>query len=247
MRAFLLVFIGAALAACSDDVPPAAGSADADSLLAAARPEAFEAAFEALAARDALVELAVTERDASGAVVGEAAFRLQRTPAGTRVLRQSGTGTLEASPDSAPRLGNPLDTALPTDPPYTDPASRDQYRRDVLGDTTIGGRALRRAEATLANAEAEQGVRHVVAAVDPATGHPVLIEVDRAANSAVYDEASRVRVELADVAGTWLPRRILTDSRTDVPLAPPRRVRAEWTVLEVDGQPLGTAARGTGR
>ncbi len=233
---FLLVLF---LAACEAGSPSAAASdAEADRLLASADPATIDAAFEALAARTVLADLTVTQSDGDGQTLGTTTARVEVTPDGARVLRQSGDGALATPPDEPPRFRNPLDTALPDDPPYADPASRDQYRRAVVGDTVVAGRRLQVVEAVLADAEAEQGVRRVRAAVDAETGRPVTLAVDRAATSAVYDERSHVRVELAPVGSAWLPRTVETDTWTDVPLAPARRVRAVWTVLSVDGRPL---------
>ncbi len=218
---------------------PAATSADteADRLLAAVTPGAVDAAFDALASRTAQADLTVTESEGAGTRVGETTVRLLLTPGDPRVLDRSGAGTLADTSNVPPRLRNPLDTALPDDPPYVDPASRDQYRRAIVGDTVVAGRRLRVVEAVLADAEAEQGVRRVRAAVDPETGRAVTVVVDRAAASAVYDEQSRVRVELAPAeAGVWLPHIVETDAQTDVPLAPVRRIRTLW-IVRLDAAP----------
>ena len=80
----------------------------------------------------------------------------------------------------------------------------------------------------------EHGVRRVWAAVDGA-GRLGAVEVERRADSAIYAETSRVRVDLRPTPEGWLPRRVLTDTRTDVPLSAPTRVRAEWTVRAQPG------------
>ena len=71
-----------------------------------------------------------------------------------------------------------------------------------------------------------------------ARGEVGAIEVDRRSDSAVYDESSRVRVDLAPGPGGWVPRRVVTDTRTDVPLSDPAHVRTVWTVREVAGRPV---------
>lgn len=240
MRLTLALFFALSLAACEADAPSAdTPDSEADRLLARVAPDAFAPAFDALDTRDVVADLTVTE-DSAGVEIGATTLRLQLTPEEARLLRQTRTGTLaEPSDDAAPRLRNPIQTALPDDPPYIAPASRDQYRRSVVGDTVVAGRRLRVVEAVLAEAGAEQGVRRVRAAVEPSSGQPVVVEVERTASSAVYDEQSRVRVELAPADGAWLPRHVETDTRTDVPLSPARRVRTAWTVMSVDGRPIG--------
>lgn len=243
MRLALLLVASLFAAACGSDAPAGvSASPEADRLLAAVDPASFAEAFEALADRDAVVRLGVAELDGSGQPIGLSRLRLQLTPRGARVLRQSGRGSLAEPAAEVPRFLNPIDTALPDAAPYADPATRDQYRRAVVGDTMVAGRRLRVIEAVLADPDAEQGVRRVRAAVDPETEQPVVIEVDRAAQSAVYDEQSHVRVELAPNGQTWLPHRVETDTRTDVPLAAPRRIRTVWTMLSVGAGPLTAEA-----
>ena len=224
MRPALVLLLG--LAACTPDAPADGSPTDADRLLARVAPAALAPAFAALDARDVTADLVVALASDEGAP-SERRYALRQ---------RDGEATTEDGP--APRLQDPLAAALPEDPPYADPASRDQYRRAVVGDTVVGGRRLALVEAVLTDPDAEQGVRRVRAAVDPASGQPIVVTVHRALSSAVFDEQSRVSVELMPDGDGWLPRRVETDTRTDVPLSPGRRVRTEWTVTSVDGRPL---------
>lgn len=224
-----------ALAACSAEAPPAPASdaaTEADRLLADVDRQAVAAAFDRAQRLGYTARLVVTEEDAGGRPVGREALTVRATPRAVDVASREATGTLaDTEAEEAPRLRDPLATALSDDPPYLDPSIRDQYRRAVVGDTVVAGRRLALVEAALVDEETEQSVRRVRAAVDPETGRPFVVEVERAMTSAVYDETSRVRVALAPgPGGALLPRSVETDARVDVPLAPPRRLRTEWTV-----------------
>lgn len=203
---------------CAPDEAPVAEPSEADRLLARVTETAVADAFARLDALDYTATLETTTGDSTTALA-------VRSEGGT--VRAAGG----AAAEEPPRPRDPIGPALPAEPPFVDPASRDQYRRTVVGDTVVAGRRLRLVEAVLTDAEAEQQVRRVRAAVEPETARPVVVEVERAADSAVYTESSRVRVALAPgPGGAWLPRRVTTDTRTDVPLADPVRVRTEWTV-----------------
>ena len=239
-----LLALLALLAACSTDVAPAPDRApsEADRLLAAVDREAVAEAFARAQRVGYTARLVVTEESADGARLGRESLAVRATPRGLAVEGRQRAGTLAAAEpdDGAPRLRSPLETALSEDPPYLDPAVRDQYRRAVLGDTTVAGRRLTLVEAVLTDPGTEQAVRRVRAAVDPGSGRPAVVEVDRVARSAVYDETSRVRVTLAPgPGGAWLPHTVETDALVDVPLAPARRVRTAWTVTSVGGAPVG--------
>ncbi|WP_412060463.1 hypothetical protein [Rubrivirga sp. IMCC45206] len=228
MRLLALAFL---LAACADAPEPVAAPADADALalLEAVDGDAFADAFAALDAAGYRARLTVDADPPAGATVIVA-------PTGDVTLDDV-TGAL----DGTPRLRDVVVQALSSDPPYLDPAAREHYRIAVVGDTTIGDVAFRIVEAVLADPASELGVRRVRAAVTEG-GLVGAIEIDRAADSMLFDEASRVTVGLAPYAGGWVPRRVVTESRTDVPLSEPRRVRAEWTV-EAVGVPQGGLAR----
>ncbi|MDT0632086.1 hypothetical protein [Rubrivirga litoralis] len=226
--AFVLL---SAVGGCAADAPPAAAPSEADRLLANVTQDALAGAFARLDSAGYVADLDVTQRDAGGAAVGEAALTVRSAGGAVRVEERRGTGTLAEPSDDPPRLRDPIGSALPSEPAFVDPASREQYRRAVVGDTVVAGRALRLVEAVLIDTTAEQAVRRVRAAVDPQTARPVVVEVERRADSVVYTEASRVRVALAPGrGGAWLPREVETDTRTDVPLAEPVRLRTAWTV-----------------
>ena len=240
MRAPLALLVLLSIVGCEAEPPEARGPlGEADRLLAAVEPSTLASAFDALGRRTVVADLTVTR---AGEARGGHTMRLALSGGTSRILQQNGTGSLAApSADDPPRLHDPLASALPDAPPFSDPASRDQYRRAVVGDTVVAGRRLRIVEAVLSDSEAEQGVRRVRAAVDPETGQLAVVEVDRRAASAVYDEQSRVRVELVPLAyATWVPARVVTETATDVPLAPERRVRTVWEVVSVDGRPVRT-------
>ena len=228
-RSACLALVLAAAGCGTDAAPPP--DTEADRLLANVTGDAFAAAFDRLEAQGYTADLAVMQRDASGSEVGRSAVTVRVEGGAVRVERRRGTGTLAEPADRPPRLRDPLGAALPAEPAFVDPASRDQYRRAAAGDTVVAGRRLRLVEAVLLDGDAEQQVRRVRAAVEPETARPVVVEVERRADSAVYAEASRVRVALAPgPGGAWLPRTVETDTRTDVPLADPVRLRTAWTV-----------------
>lgn len=225
MRLLALAFL---LAACADAPAPAPRASDAAALalLESVDGDAFADAFAALDAAGYRARLVVEADPPAGATV---------------IVGPTGDVTLEdvtGAIDGTPRLRDVVAQALSSDPPYLDPAAREAYRLSVVGDTTIGDVAFRIVEAVLADPSSELGVRRVRAAVTEG-GLVGAIEVDRAAASALFDEDSRVVVGLAPHAGGWVPRRVVTESRTDVPLSEPRHVRAEWTVEAVGGAQSG--------
>ncbi len=219
----------------------AAGCADPDPAPPPADPEALRLleAVDASSVADAFAdldgipyeaELAVTHSVPGGHPAAAELLVLAHDADGTRVVMGTPAG------DEPPQLRDPIASALPDDPPYVDPVAREAYRLAVVGDTTIGGVGFRLVEAVLTDTTAEQGVRRVWAAV---TGGGLVgaIEVERRADSPIYTERSRVRVDLAPHAGGWVPRRVVTDAATDVPLSEASRVRTEWTV-----RPTGAGA-----
>lgn len=218
-------------------------AAEADRLLDAVDQSAVTAAFEEAARLGYTADLAVVVLDGADAPIGTEALTLRLMPRGMEIADRQRDGVLAGdAPDETPRLRDPLQTALSEDPPFLSPSTRDQYRRTVVGDTVVAGRRLALVEAVLTDEAAEQSVRRVRAAVDSASGQPVVVDVHRRAASTVYDETSRVRVTLAPGAdGRWLPRSVETDARVDVPLSPARRVRTTWTVRDVGGSPFPMA------
>ena len=222
VRPLVLAAVGCALfAGCADPDPaPPPASAEALRLLESVDASAVADAFADLDALGYRADLTVT-------TLGP-----DRQPVGRETATVVHDGTPSAEPPDAegtPRLVDPIASALSEDPPYVDPVAREAYRLAVVGDTTLGGVRFRLVEATLTDPDAEQGVRRVWAAVADG-GRVGAIEVDRRAESAIYTEASRVRVDLAPHAGGWIPRRVVADTRTDVPLSDPAHVRTEWTI-----------------
>ena len=231
MTVRLALVLSLLAAGCAADVAPAGSLSEADRLLANVTQDAVAGAFARLDSLGYAADLDVTQRDDAGGVVGRAAVAVRARGGAVAVERRTGTGTLAEPAEAAPRLRDPMGGALPTEPAFVDPASRDQYRRTVVGDTTVAGRRLRLVEAVLVDGEGEQQVRRVRAAVEPESARPVVVEVERAADSVVYTETSRARVALAPgPGGAWLPRSVETETRTDVPLADPVRLRTAWTV-----------------
>jgi hypothetical protein len=212
----------------------ATGCADPDPAPPPADPEALRLleAVDASAVADAFADLdglayeaeLTVESSASGGPSAERSlFAFVHDADGTRLVAGA------PGADEAPRLRDPVASALPDDPPYVDPVAREAYRLAVVGDTTIGGVGFRLVEAVLTDTTAEQGVRRVWAAVTEG-GRVGAIEVERRADAAIYTERSRVRVDLSPHAGGWIPHRVETDAATDVPLSEPSRVRTEWSI-----------------
>ena len=216
VRPLALALCAAVLAGCADTDPaPPPSSPEALRLLEAVDASAVADAFAALDALAYRADLVVTTLDADRQPVDRE----------TTTLVHDGSG--DAS--ETPALHDVVASALSDDPPYVDPVARAAYRLAVVGDTTIGDVAFRLVEAVLTDPEAELSVARVWAAVADG-GRVGAIEVERRAASAIYTEASRVRVDLAPHAGGWIPRHVVTDTRTDVPLSDPTHVRTEWTV-----------------
>ena len=240
MRVRLSVCLVLLAAGCTADGPAGAvADTEADRLLAAVVASAVAPAFERAGRYRADVEVSVYD---AHVVAGHETATVVEDGDSVRVLDRTARGVLAGDDGGRPRLRDPIGPALPQDPPYLDPAVREAYRVAVLGDTAIGGAAFRRVEAVLTDGARQLGVRRVWAAVG-AGGQIGAIEVDRQSESAIYDETSRVRVDLAPGPDGWVPRRVVTDTRTDVPLSEPARVRTVWTVREVDGQPVRRRGR----
>ena len=228
---------------CADDAPaPAPADTEADRLLAAVVSSAVAPAFERARTHRADVTISVydvpaSRPDGAHVVAGQETATVVQAGDSVRVTDRTASGTLSGDDGATPRLRDPIAPALPQDPPYLDPSVRDAYRASVLGDTTIAGTPFRRVQAVLVDESRQLGVRRVWAAVG-ADGQVGAIEVRRETDSVLYDETSRVRVDLAPGPSGWVPRRVVTDTRTDVPLSDPAHVRTVWTVREVDGQPV---------
>ena len=224
-----LLLLALLLVGCADPAPGALdGDPEALRLLAFVDASAVADAFADLDSTAYDADLVVTQFAPDGSTVGRETVTLQRRPGGTTVER-AGTGTLADDDSEAPTLSDPIAQALSDDPPYLDPVAGEAYRRTVLGDTTIGGARFRLVEAVLTDADSELGVRRVWAAVAEG-GRVAAIEVERHTQSVLFDEDSRVRVDLAPHAGGWAPRTLTTDTQTDVPLSGAAHVRTEWAV-----------------
>ena len=237
---FLVCLLLVVSAGCADDERAAtAPDTEADRLLAAVVAGAVAPAFARAQRYRADVEVSVYD---AHVVAGHETATVVQDGDSVRVLDRTARGVLAGDGADGPRLRDPIGPALPQDPPYLDPSVREAYRTAVLGDTTIAGAAFRTVEAVLTDEARELGVRRVWAAVGDG-GQIGAIEVDRRSDSAIYDETSRVRVDLAPGPGGWVPRRVVTETRTDVPLSDPARVRTVWTVREVDGQPVRRRGR----
>ena len=229
----LLLLAAVALAGCSGDDPtPPPADDRADRLLSAVTADAVAGAFERAATYRA--DLTVSVYDAH-VVAGQETATVVQTADSAWVSDRTASGTLANAEPGQPRLRDPIEPSLPQDPPYLDPSVRDAYRIAVLGDTTIAGTAFTTVEAVLQDDDRQLGIRRVWAAVG-ADGQVGAVQVDRHTDSAIYDETSRARVDLAPGPGGWVPRRVVTESETDVPLSAPTHVRTVWTVREVGGQ-----------
>jgi len=233
----LLLASALALAGCLDTAPaapPAAADAEAFALLEAVDRSAVAAAFARLDGVAYRAEQTVMIGDSSED--GRETTTLVHADGALRTTAHQATGSLAGgeAPEDPAGVRDPIATALSDDPPFLDPAARGAYAVAILGDTLVGGARFRLVEAVLADTGRELGVRRVWAAVD-GTGRVASVEVERTAASVLYDETSRVRVDLAPVGGVWLPRRIETDTRTDVPLSPPVRLRTTWTLTPTGG------------
>ncbi|MGB3544138.1 hypothetical protein [Rubrivirga sp.] len=213
---FLAVLFALALGACSEpDVAPVLDE-EAFALLSHVDKYALEDAF-ALADRDGYTADVIVTTLEDGAAVSR----------DSSVVTTDDPGVLDADGGSL-LLRDPIDQALSDDPPYLDPSVREAYAMRVLGDTTIGGVRFQRVQAVLTDTTRELGLKRVWAAVDD-RGRVGALEVDRRSDSAIFRERSTVRAVLAP-DDDWRPRRVVTDTWTDVPLSEPRHVRVEWTV-----------------
>lgn len=228
MRCLALVLV-LTLGACDEPAAPPLADDSAYAMLAPVDRRAVADAFARLAATDYEADLAVTLFGADGTILGRETAVLTKRGDEIQVAERSGDGILSDASDDPIRLRDPLDQALSDDPPYLDPAVREAYRAQALGDTVLSGTPFQRVEARLVDTERELGVARVWAAVD-GEGNVGAVEVQRVSDSAIFDEASTVRVELGQSAVGWVPRRVVTDTQTDVPLSAPRHVRIEWTI-----------------
>ncbi len=232
-----LLLLAALASGCAAD-PPASGAvradrdAEADRLLAAVTADAVADAFARASPYRADVTVSVYD---AHVVVGRETATVVQTADSTWIADRSASGVLAGGAPGQPRLRDPVASSLPQDPPYLDPAIREAYRISALGDTTIAGVSFERVGALLMDTERQLGVRRVWAAVG-ADGQIGAVQIDRVTASALYDETSRVRVDLAPGPDGWVPRRVVTDTRTDVPFSEPSHVKTVWQVREVAGQ-----------
>ena len=211
----LLLLAALSLAACAEpDVAPIVNE-EAFGLLSHVDRSSLADAFDRAVAGGFTADVVVTSFE-GGAVRRDSS------------VVSSGNSAVVDADGGALWLRDPVAQALSEDPPYLDPSVREAYATRVLGDTTMGGVRFQRVEAVLVDTTRELGLRRVWAAVDE-RGRVGALEVVRRSDSAVFDERTTVRAELAPGDG-WRPRRVVTDTRTDVPLSDPRRVRVEWTV-----------------
>ena len=124
---------------------------------------------------------------------------------------------------------NPLPAFLSDEPPYLDASARDQYATRVIGDTLVAGRAARLVEARfVADSRRTQPIRYVRAAVSPEAGELLAVVVQREMASALFDETSQLRAELASGARGLVPGSARIDARTDVPLSDARVSTVQW-------------------
>jgi hypothetical protein len=122
---------------------------------------------------------------------------------------------------------NPLPAFLSDEPPYLDAAAREQYTTRILGDTTVAGRAAQLVEARfVADERRTQPIRRVRAAVSDTA--LVWVEVQRAMDTILFDETSRLRAGLADAGGTLVPGLAEVQTTTDVPASDPRPLATGW-------------------
>ena len=173
--------------------------------------------------RDAVADSLLTH------VTGDAwdeAFARTASGEWIRTTESEGGETETARTDSMP---NPLPAFLSDEPPYLDAAASDQYTTRALADTTIAGRRARLVDARfVADGRRTQPIRYVRAAVDPASGALLAIEVHREFESALYDETSRLVAALTSGDGALVPDHASIQTRTDVPMSPSRSGRVRW-------------------
>ncbi len=142
--------------------------------------------------------------------------------------------TESGEPQTVDSVLNPLPAFLSDEPPYLDASARDQYATRVLGDTLVAGRAARIVEARfVADGRRTQSIRYVRAAVSPEAGELLAVDVRREMTSALFDETSRLRADLASGATAsgargLVPGSAQIDASTDVPLSDARASRVEW-------------------
>ncbi|MEM6325564.1 MAG: hypothetical protein AAF791_00465 [Bacteroidota bacterium] len=134
-------------------------------------------------------------------------------------------GTSEAL--DAPPV-NPLPAFLSDEPPYLDTAAREQYATRVLGDTTVAGRPAQLVEALFVpDGRRTQPIRLVRAAVTE-SGDLLWVHVDRAMDTILFDEASRLRAGLTEADGALVPGHAEIETTTDVTASEPRPLTLAW-------------------
>ncbi len=224
-----LLVVCAACASPSDAPPPTGPSgpvADVpDSLVARLGAGALTGAFARLDAVPYEATVIVTEANEDGQTTGRFERRIAHAPgAQTRVLETRASGSLADTTGLDParlRLTDPMPDLLADTPAYLAPATRDQYSVRAV---PVGGTA--RAVEIQHDADTEQGIDRVSAVLDVATGIVRRMAVARANTSAIFDEATRAEVRLAD----GLPASVETTSVVSTPLSGGRTYRVAWQI-----------------
>lgn len=196
-----------------------------DSLVARLGAGALTAAFARLNAVPYEATVVVTEANEDGQTTGRFERRLAVVPgAGVRVLETQASGTLADTSSLDPerlRLADPMPGLLADTPAYLAPATREQYAvRAAPAGPTLRSVDVRHI------ANTDQGVDRVSAVLDIATGAVLRMAVARANTSAIYDEATRADVRLAD----GLPVAVETTSVVSTPLSGGRTYRVAWEI-----------------
>lgn len=142
--------------------------------------------------------------------------------------------------------------ALPEEPAYLSPRSREAYTYRLLPDTTIGGRRTAVVDVTLRPGTSQApSVRHARLYLDAATHAVLALDVTRADASAFFEQLTRTRLRLHPVPGNtqWLPVMVQTRTRFDGTMTAPQRLQTTSTFesvatsarpLQVRGQRLAT-------
>lgn len=225
---------------------PAEERAAALALLDAVKQDAIQHAFRRLP-NYAFTRRVLTEQLSPSGSVRATRERVVRVPPPDSarrpvVLHADSSGTFQFGWLDRFAPGGPADVlptelvryALPEDPAYLEPRTREAFRYRLRADT-IGERPVRVIEIHAQPGElgADQAIRHARLYVDPGSHELAGLYLVRADDSVLFREDSRSLVLLRPAPDSgWVPARFQTHTRIKVP---PRRSQAFRTTSTFSG------------